>query len=82
MGMVGTLSHRALLVLKDDPDALLSAAEVAERAGCSATRADLVRWERALLMLVDNDLAFPQNVPRGPRRYRLRAVVVVRDGPG
>lgn len=72
--MEGTRTHRALRVLEAYPDGLFSAAEVAELAdGMAANRADRLRWERALLSLVDSDLAWPQNVPLGPRRYRLRA---------
>lgn len=67
------LCDRALVILQEDPETYLSAAEVARRAdGAVPGAVALRRWDHALLHLVESDCAFPRNDPRQPRAYRLR----------
>lgn len=64
---------RALTVLQAHPGEYLTAAEVVlEAEGHVAGLSEERHYERALLLLVDSDYAFPRQPPRGARSYCLR----------
>lgn len=68
-----SLCSQATEVLRQNPGRYMTAAEVVQAVtGRPADRHEGRRMEHALLVLVDNETAWPMNDPDAARSFRLR----------